>query len=420
MTTSKGPSFKELNIIRDNYKQIASSLTSNEGCRRIVLDELYSQKIISEEQHISISNKERFQGAQHSTNDLLHEVIQFVKISPNRFIEVLEIMEKEAVLRNTVKSMKFQLNTVPHIMNGKRPPVIAPKPTRAKSVGVLPKVVPLHSRPRTQSTKVPYIHEQSDVTAKAQLLKSQFTALIVSIKNSPESDEIHIADLKRHIQVFLGCTFDNVSAGLQKHINCIEQIESIPEILDYLQQNNFLGYFNSCLLEEVASLLEDRFVSQEIEKYKDMRTTFLMEATFSRILQLFEEHPDLVPTVAVEFPTVVFEVNTLSWSDKAIFSCTIYFDNCFSWIRASALKVDKQERLRLVYAVPPRVYNAAASSLKKVSVLQELTTMQITVTDVPDITFCESVSYIIIMSTQLHTCTIHRMNPCLHQIHKLC
>ena len=423
MTTNKSPSFKELNILRDNYKELASSLTSNEGCRRILLDKLYSQEIITEEQHISISNKERFHGAHQSTTDLLQEVIQFVRNSPNRFIEVLEIMEKEVVLRNIVKSMKFQLNTVPHIMkygNGKRP-LITPKPNRTQSVGVLPNVTPQQSRPRTQSTRALHILEQfDDITAKAQSLKSQFNSLIVSVKNSPKSNPTRIADLKRHIQVFLGSTF-TISSDLQEHIDNLELMETIEEILDYLQKHNFLGYFNCCLLEEAASLLEDRFVSQEVEKYKDMHTSFLMESTFSRVHQLFEENSDLVPTIAAEFPAVVFEVNTLSWSDKAIFSCIIHFDNKFSWVHASALKVEKQERFRLVYAVPPRVYNEAAKALRNPSVLEELTTMQITVADVPDITFCEAVSnMIIIMPPQLHTCAIHRKSPHhSYQIHML-
>ena len=96
-------------VLRENRSELYQILIRSDTCRNIVATDLYSKNIVSEHEHDKIKRLALLEPG-IATDEILQRIEIAVKVLPSKVNEVLEILERQEILKPTVALMRKKLS----------------------------------------------------------------------------------------------------------------------------------------------------------------------------------------------------------------------------------------------------------------------------------------------------------------------
>ena len=130
---------------------------------------------------------------------------------------------------------------------------------------------------------------------------------------------------------------DILQASLLNSQSFKERIDALPcvnDILNFLKDNHFIGYFNYGILEELIKVFvkdKKHEIHAELDSYKLEHTELLKSTKFSDLFTVFENHPNLRPSTAVGLPKIILKLVN-PWSKKTVASWYEYMKERFNFM----------------------------------------------------------------------------------------
>lgn len=158
-----------------------------------------------------------------------------------------------------------------------------------------------------------------ELELKASNLQDKFCDLLASIQYLCQDSSVEI--MKNIVRTVLQDKSQAHSYELIKQYGKdITKHRSVSDVFEFLINNNFIGYLNYQFLErfaieEICGAGTDK-ASQKIAEYKNLHDDFVMIPQFSKLIEVFEEHPHLNPSAVIGLPILTITLQK-SWKDKS-------------------------------------------------------------------------------------------------------
>ena len=101
-----------LSSFQTQYKLLFDILKDSKGTRKDLMLELFSKKLISEYQYDLITEKEVKSTSDEVADDILKMIRTIFKALPEKSEEVLNIMEKDILLKNIVHNIRKEYQSL--------------------------------------------------------------------------------------------------------------------------------------------------------------------------------------------------------------------------------------------------------------------------------------------------------------------
>ena len=153
-------------------------------------------------------------------------------------------------------------------------------------------------------------------------LEKHFAFLCISAKEVLKAKSYDLENAKLFVSVLL----DSKLSEKQKtfHVS-LDKVQNFDEFFKFLHRHHFLGYLNYDLLKSIAKLAKDENINKQFDQYEKEYARFLQDASFSEILAIFHQHPNLKPAAVIGFPRVVFHLDSQKWLLEKISDWNINF-----------------------------------------------------------------------------------------------
>ena len=158
-----------------------------------------------------------------------------------------------------------------------------------------------------------------ELELRALNLQGKFYNLLASIQKSCKDSSVEI--MKNIVRAVLqDKSLAHSYELIKQYGNDITRHQSVSGVFEFLINNNFIGYLNYQLLgrfaiEEICGAETDK-ASQKIAEYKNLHDDFVMIPQFSKLIEVFEEHPHLNPSAVIGLPMLTIILQK-SWKDKS-------------------------------------------------------------------------------------------------------
>ena len=191
----------------------------------------------------------------------------------------------------------------------------------------------------------------SVIVDKLNSLQSDFRMLLTSSWDT--LDRIRINNFKMIVKDILRSSLLNS----QPYIESIDASSCVNDILNFLKDRHFIGYFNYGMLEELIKVFvkdKKHEIHAELESYKLEHTEFLKSTKFSDLFLVFENHPNLRPSTSVGLPKIILKLVNPS-SQKTVGGWFQYMKDRFNFMDCISFS-DVSVQCILVTLVVTRIY----------------------------------------------------------------
>ena len=155
-------------------------------------------------------------------------------------------------------------------------------------------------------------------------LQKSFAILCISVKEVLKTSSVHLDDAKLFIHVLLD---SKIRPKLEPFHEGLQSITSFDNFIIFLHNHRFVGYLNYDILKALAGLAKNEDINKQIGEYEKEYVEFLQDASFSHVLSIFSQYPDLKPAAVIGFPydPVGFHLDSQRWSLEKICDWIISF-----------------------------------------------------------------------------------------------
>ena len=164
----------------------------------------------------------------------------------------------------------------------------------------------------------------------------------------------------------------------------LQSITNFDEFFIFLHNHRFVGYLNYVVLKGLAGLAKNEDINKHFGEYEKIYVKFLQDTSFSDILSIFRQYPDLKPAAVIGLPQVGFHLNSQQWSLKKVCDWMISFAAiCCS----GAYQLDDitENSILITYAVLPMAFADVLIDLRDPVILQKFENIGVRV-QLPDST----------------------------------
>ncbi|XP_003384716.1 PREDICTED: ankyrin-1-like [Amphimedon queenslandica] len=187
-------------------------------------------------------------------------------------------------------------------------------------------IVKHHQLMVREKSKSPVIF--SVIVDKLNSLQSDFRMLLMSSWDA--LDGMRINNFKMIVKDILQASLLNS----QPYKESIDASSCVNDILNFLKDRHFIGYFNYGMLEELIRVFvkdKKHEIHAELESYKLEHTEFLKSTKFSDLFLVFENHPNLRPLTPVGLPKIILKLVNPS-SQKTVGGWFQYMKDRFNFM----------------------------------------------------------------------------------------
>ena len=215
----------------------------------------------------------------------------------------------------------------------------------------------------------------------AYYLEKRFAILCISAKEVLKAKSVHLEDAKLFVRLLL----DSKLSEKRKTFHAsLEKVQNFDEFFIFLHHHHFLGYLNYDLLKTIAELAKDENINKQFDEYEKEYIRFLQDTSFSEILAIFHQYPDLKPTGVIGLPQVSFHLDSKQWSLEKISDWNTKFGEiCGSG--AYQLKSITKSSILITYVVFPSALPDVLRDLKDSVILKKFENIGVSV-QLPELT----------------------------------
>ena len=213
-------------------------------------------------------------------------------------------------------------------------------------------------------------------------LKEEFCSLLVAVQVSVNDHNLRCVKLS--VRSMIVQNLSNVSKSIQVYGDKLSSVATVDELFNFLIDNRFLGYLNYGLLKVINRQVDDSKVKEQLDHYESEYKHLLNASSFSLLMQVFHNYPDLSPTTAVGLPEVMFRLES-PWPEKSMLTWHDYINDRFpNWAGSLAPKEFSFECIIVTYTILPSVLPAIVKDLQDPDVLKELQHIGVTIVRLAD------------------------------------
>lgn len=150
----------------------------------------------------------------------------------------------------------------------------------------------------------------------------------------------------------------------------LQSITSFDEFFTFLNVHRFAGYLNYDVLKSVAELAKNEDMNKQFDDYEKEYMKFLQKSSFSEVLSIFRQYPDLKPAAVIGLPQVVLHLNSQKWFLKKVCDWIISF-GAICGSRAYQLDDITESSILITYAVLPMAFADVLIDLRDPVILQK-------------------------------------------------
>ena len=212
-------------------------------------------------------------------------------------------------------------------------------------------------------------------------LKDEFSSLFLLVRRSAKKS-LDVDELKSLVHLILTDNRDaSLSDSLQHHINALDKIDSVEELLDFLVSVHFIGYLNYTLLRKISDLTNDSELEKKFDKYEEEYEELHKSTYFKCLMEVFKSDCDLSPTTAVGLPEMIFRLD-YRWTERTVHTWQKYF-KYFSWVVSAIVKRFSPNCILITYAILPCVLADVMRDLTNPAIITELKDNGVTIVQLP-------------------------------------
>ena len=179
-------------------------------------------------------------------------------------------------------------------------------------------------------------------------LKKKFAFLCIELKKVIKASNVCLEDARYFISLLLDNKLEMFRESLQK-------VTNFDEFFTFLHVHHFAGYLNYDVLKAIAELAKDEDINKKFDDYEKECMKFLQDTSFSEVLSIFRQYPDLKPATVIGLPQAVFHLNSQQWSLKKVCDWIISFGGICG---SSAYQIDDitESSIIITYTVFPMAF----------------------------------------------------------------
>ena len=212
-------------------------------------------------------------------------------------------------------------------------------------------------------------------------LENHFAFLCISVKEVLIAKNVRLEDAKVFLRLLLDSKLSEKRNAFHKSL---EKLQNFDEFFIFLHHHHFLGYLNYDLLKTIAELAKDEDINKQFDEYEKEYARFLQDTSFSEILAIFRQYPDLKPIAVIGLPQVGFHLDSQQWSLEKISDWIIMFGGiCGS--RAYQLDSITESSILITYVVFPSALPDVLRDLKDSVILKMFENIGVSV-QLPELT----------------------------------
>ena len=219
------------------------------------------------------------------------------------------------------------------------------------------------------------------LTKIAYNLEKHFAILCISAKEVLKAKSVHLEDAKLFVSVLLD---SRLSEKRKTFHMSLDKVQNFDEFFKFLHRHHFLGYLNYDLLKSIAELAKDEDINKQFNEYEKEYARFLQDTSFSEILAIFHQYPDLKPTAVIGLPRVGFHLDSQQWSLEKISDWIIKFGEICG---SGAYQLDSitESSILITYVVFPSALPDVLRDLKDSVILKKFENIGVSV-QLPELT----------------------------------
>ena len=226
------------------------------------------------------------------------------------------------------------------------------------------------------------IHVPCQLAEIVRKLKDKFSSLFILVLRSAKKC-LDVSELKSLVHLILRDNRDaSLLNSLQHHINALDRIESVEDLLDFLIRFHFIGYLNYTLLRKISDLTNDSELEKKFDKYEEEYEELHKSTYFQCLMEVFKSDCHLSPTTAVGLPEAIFRLDH-RWTERTVYTWQKHFAHKFPWVDSAIVRRYSPNCILITYAILPSVLADVMRDLTNPAIIAELKDNGVTIVQLP-------------------------------------
>ena len=216
------------------------------------------------------------------------------------------------------------------------------------------------------------INDFEEAREMAQDLQEQFKALLRCVYKCIKDEDA--GEIKLLIANHLSCDGE-IPVNILAKLDELDSRDTPSSILTFLVSRKLVGYLN---YEILSGLFKD-FGKQELYlSYEKAHDNFLQSVSWSLLIELFREEPELAPPSDIGLPTLKVHLSK-PWEGKSVYTWKSFIKNRFHLLPGLSIVKITRKCILIQYAVLPFIALIAVEEFSNKEVLQNLKAVEVAI-----------------------------------------